>query len=191
MILPKSYLAKFWPLFATACRENLPLDADKASKDIYRLKLIMEATGCASLRLVRRDQFERLMQRVAAETEDYDAQMHWSTCDERRYLHLIGAQLNQLGQITGNPCAWSYVRGVLAQAHWPDDWRDISADMMFDVFRMLDTHRRRLLRKHGWCGARSKQPLGFLAARYYFYEGASLLYRDDMPISPQAPDPAI
>jgi len=183
MQLSKPKLSKFWRLFADAASENLPSNATTKDKDAYRHRLIQEVTGQPSLKNVTTCEFERLMQRLAAETENYDARVYWQTCQERKYVYLIGIMLSQISSITRDSHTWSYIKGVLRQAHWPEDWRDISADMDRSVFQMLDTHRRRLLRQAGWRGAIHGEPLNFCASRtYYLAANNRLVYRDDLPV---------
>lgn len=182
MHISKQKLSKFWRLFQQACADNLPRTATTADKDAYRHRIIEEATGQPSLRDVNPSDFERLMQRLSAETDDHHARLYWHTCTERRYVYLIGAQLTQISCITGEGHPWQYAKGILKQAHWPDDFNDITADMQRSVFQMLDTHRRRLLRRAGWRGAKFSQPLNFNNRRTYYYDNGVLVYRDDIPI---------
>lgn len=188
MLLSKAHTNKFWKLFQEACQESLPTGCDKATKDAWRKKLIFDSTGQTSLTRVRPgQQYERLMAATADMTDNWSERLYWSTCQERKYLHLIGACVTQIGQITQETHAWSYVKGVLKQANWPDDWQDVSSEMLHSVFMMLDTHRRRLLDRAGWAGAKHGQPLGFKPERTYIHTSTGLVYRDDLPTAPANP----
>ncbi|MCK9185790.1 MAG: hypothetical protein M0P69_21620 [Bacteroidales bacterium] len=189
MLLSKAHTSKFWRLFQDACQESLPIGCDKEVKDAFRKKIIFDSTGQTSLTRVRPgQQYELLMAATAEMSDNYDARVYWSTCQERKFIHLIGACTTQIGQIAQEPHAWSYVKGVLQQAHWPDDWQDVSSEMLHSVFMMLDTHRRRLLQRTGWAGAKHDQPLGFKPERTYIHTPAGLIiYRDDLPATPAKP----
>ncbi len=190
MKLSPAQTSKFWPLFAEACRENLPLGCDKETKDAFRRKLIFDSTGESSLtKVLPGRQFERLMSATAALTDNWQERVYWCTAKERKFVHLIGICTVQIGQIANEPHAWQYVKGVLNQAHWPSSWEDISADMLSSVFQMLDTHRRRLLDRAGWMGSEWGQPLKFHPDRTYFYTAARKLeYTDHQSVIPVKPD---
>lgn len=190
MKLSKAQQYKFWPLFKEAVTENLPIGCDKATQDAFRYKLIFDSTGKDSLTHVAPGrEYERLMAATAEMTNNWEARLYWCTAMERKFKHIIGICVTQIGQITSEPHAWNYVKGVLNQAHWPDDWQDISADMLHDVFKMLDTHRRRLLKRANWQGAKHSQPLGFHPTYTYIHTSDGLLYRDDLPVTPAKPTP--
>ncbi|MDA3923110.1 MAG: hypothetical protein PF904_00230 [Kiritimatiellae bacterium] len=190
MKLSKAQQYKFWSLFKEAVQEALPADASKAEIDAFRYKLIEDATGKTSLTLVSKcKEYDLLMAATAFCTENDQEKLYWCTTSERRFLHLIGTGLTQIGQIAKEPHAWDYVKGILHQAHWPDTWKDISDEMLHTVFKMLDTHRRRLLWKNGWRGSKHGQPLGFTITRTYFHTVSGLHYRDDLPIKPATPAP--
>jgi len=75
-----------------------------------------------------------------------------------RWRHLIGEQLLMLTEITGEDKSWEYVRGILKSQCLPESWEDIPEDRLREVFMMLDTHRRRLLKKSGRAGSLSFKP---------------------------------
>jgi len=128
------------------------------------------------------------MEATADLSEDWEAKLYWVTAQERKFLHLIGVCVVQIGQIANEPHAWQYVKGTLHQAHWPEDWMDVSSDMLHTVFQMLDTHRRRLLHRAEWQGSKFDQPLGFHPNRTYFYNAQQrLLHREDIPVTPVKP----
>jgi hypothetical protein len=124
MKLSKAQQYKFWSLFKEAVQEALPADASKAEIDAFRYKLIEDATGKTSLTLVSKcKEYDLLMAATAFCTENDQEKLYWCTTSERRFLHLIGTGLTQIGQIAKEPHAWDYVKGILHQAHWPDTWK--------------------------------------------------------------------
>lgn len=190
MKLSTPQLNKFWRLFQEALKESLPPGADKETRDAFRRKIIADSTGHNSLTKVRPGKdYELLMAATAAMTDNWESRLYWDTTLERKYIHLVGICLVQIGQISNETHAWDYVRGTLRQANWPDDWQDLSADMLSSVFMMLDTHRRRLLERAGWLGSKYGQPLKFDDTLTYVHTSSGLGYRDDAPITKATIDP--
>lgn len=189
MKLSTPQLNKFWRLFQEAIKECLPPGADKEARDGFRRKLIADSTGHNSLTTVRPGKdYELLMAATAAMTDNWQERLYWDTTLERKFVYLIGVCVVQIGQIAQEPHAWNYVRGTLHQAQWPDDWQDLSSNMLASVFMMLDTHRRRLLDRAGWQGSKYGQPLGFNDLRSYVHTSSGLGYRDDTPVTAATPD---
>ena len=86
--------------------------------------------------------------------------------------------IRQLGEITRQPVPWEYVQGIFAHLRLPATWLDIPEADLENVWKMLDTHRRRILRRdHGWLGLRDggKFPLTFDPAATYAYDTAGAL----------------
>lgn len=117
--------------------------------------------------------YDRVMYRLAVDGGDWGAASRFATGEERRMAHLVeqcARQVIELKAIEGDPAPEAvkispvgYVVGCLRQAgllvtQTPtgDWWADISGAAAFSVFRMLDTHRRRLLKRLGW-----SRPLAF------------------------------
>lgn len=189
MKLSTSQCNKFWRLFQEALKECLPPGADKAARDGFRRKIIFDSTGHDSLTKVRPGKdYELLMAATAALTDNWQERLYWDTALERKFVHLIGICVVQIGQIAQEPHSWNYVRGTLHQAHWPENWQDLSADMLSTVFQMLDTHRCRLLDRAGWMGAKHGQPLGFNELRSYIYTPSGLKYNDDISLAAAMPE---
>ena len=125
--------------------------------------------------------YDRVMYRLAVDGGDWAAASRFATGEERRMAHLVeqcARQVIELKTIEDEPRAMftpeavaaegdavAYVVGCLRQAgllvtQTPagDWWADISGAAAFSVFRMLDTHRRRLLKRLGWGGALAFDP---------------------------------
>ena len=116
------------------------------------------------------DGYDRVMYRLAVDAGDWAAAVRHATGEERRMAALVESCARQVVELkavedsaTQVGDAVAYVVGCLRQAGFlvcrtpaGDWWADISARESFAVFRMLDTHRRRLLRRIGWSG-----PLSF------------------------------
>ena len=136
--------------------------------------------------------FDRVMYRLAVDAGDWSAASRFVTGAERRMAHLVeqcARQVVELKRIEDEPrvlfaseavvakCdAVAYVVGCLrqagllvVQAGGGDWWADISGAAAFSVFRMLDTHRRRLLKRLGWSGT-----LAFDPAAAWSIDGAIL-----------------
>ena len=115
------------------------------------------------------DGYDRVMYRLALDGGDWAAAARYATGEERRMAALVESCARQVIELKAveDPAtrvgdAVDYVVGCLRQAGYivsmtltGDWWADISANQAFQVFRMLDTHRRRLLRRLGWGGTLS------------------------------------
>ena len=183
MLLSSKQTAAFWTLWARAEAEDLPRDADRRQRDTYRRSVMLRACGRASLKDVGpTGDYDRLMFAVASLAGDYQAMAYWDNAAERRTAHLIGECARQIGEIAGEPRGWEYCRGLFAQARLPSEWMDIPDGLLQSTFQMLDTHRRRLLKRdHGWRGERHGQPLGFSPSRVYIRSGLTVSYYDPLP----------
>ena len=123
--------------------------------------------------------YDRVMYRLAVDAGDWSAASRFVTGAERRMAHLVeqcARQVIELKTIEDEPAALfapetikvspvAYVVGCLrqagllvVQASGGDWWADISGAAAFSVFRMLDTHRRRLLKRLGWGGTLAFDP---------------------------------
>ncbi len=120
--------------------------------------------------------FDRVMYRLAVDAGDWGAASRFATGEERRMAHLVEQCARQVIELKAMDVAGAefldgrdpgeastaYVVGCLRQAGFlvsqtpaGDWWADISATQAFQVFRMLDTHRRRMLKRLRW------RPLAF------------------------------
>jgi len=191
MLSPKQQ-AMFWALWAKAEREELPVTSTRQERDTARRGVMFRACGRITLKDVNPTKdFDRLMYAVALLAGDYQAASYWVNAGERRTAHMIGECARQIGEIAGQPKGWEYCQAVFEQAGLPASWMDIPDDLLFATFEMLDTHRRRTLKRdHGWTGERDGTPLGFSPARIYIRRGLSLDYYDPLPVADPAADPA-
>lgn len=156
----------------------------KEAVEKYRHEVMMEEIGVEHARDVDPgDGFDRVMYRLAVDAGDWPAASRFATGEERRMAHLVEQCARQVielkaceeGTASDAGTAADYVVGVLRQAGYlvtkspsgGDWWADVSATQAFQVFRMLDTHRRRILKRLDW------RPLSFDAdAFWYFADGA-------------------
>ena len=141
--------------------------------DEYRHAVMREEVGAAHTSDVDPgDGYDRVMYRLAVDGGDWSAASRFATGEERRMAHLVeqcARQVIELKMVEEDypprgdtrDEAVAYVVGCLKQAHMPvvcagaDWWLDITGGMAFQVFRMLDTHRRRLLKRLGYGGTLS------------------------------------
>ncbi len=149
--------------------------------EAYRREVMREEAGADhSADVDPGSGYDRVMYRLAVDAGDWGAASRFATGEERRMAHLVeqcARQVIELKAIEGDPAPEAvkitpvaYVVGCLrqagllvVQASGGDWWADISGAAAFSVFRMLDTHRRRSLKRLGWGGALSFDP----AASWY------------------------
>ena len=204
--------AAFFRLLARAAdRQGVP----PAEREAWRRAVIREAVPASggSLRAVGTGaDCDRLMAAVARLAEDHRAAMRWGTAEGRRLAAMAEACARQCFEIARAvpslagrwaPGPVPYLRGVLAQAGWRDAlhaedgewWLDLDLPRLEKLFRMLDTHRRRLLRRVP-CPLREETPEGArvpmrrafaLRARYVLTLRA--LVRTEAPAAEAAPPP--
>ena len=174
--MTKAQLKPYWRAVGRAA-SALGL-VGKEAVEKYRHEVMMEEIGVEHARDVDpSDGFDRVMYRLAVDAGDWSAASRFATGEERRMAHLVeqcARQVIELKALDGDPMfvnehraahdlAVDYIVGVIAQAGYfvaespsgDEWWADISAAQAFQVFRMLDTHRRRLLRRLGYDGALS------------------------------------
>lgn len=185
MKLSSKQQSMFWAIWAKAESEEIPASATRKERDTARRDVIMNACGKRSLKDVNpTGDFDSLMYSVATLAGDYDAMSYWVIAGERRTAHMIGNCARQIGEIVGDPKGWEYCRLVLEQAQFPLDWMDIPEHLLSATFKMLDTHRRRILKRdYRWQGVRYGQPLGFNPLRNYIRTGAEVGYCDQPALS--------
>ncbi len=168
MLLTSKQTSSFWRLWARAEVEQLPSNTSRQDRDAFRHAVLRRVCGVDSLRLVRNSGFDRLMLEVASLAGDYVAMGYWCVASERRTAFMIRECARQIGELANQPHGWEYCRGVFSQAALPSSWMDIPDHLLMSVFQMLDTHRRRVLKRdYGWTGERNNQPLGFCPSRAY------------------------
>lgn len=134
--------------------------AREAQRQAYRRGVVREAAGCASVRDVRSaEEFDAVMARLWADAGDYDRAIHYRIGAERRTAHVIRVLACQLMQLKGGSeaDAHAYVGGILDQAKVPNGrdladgswWMDVAPTRLRELVQILDTERRRILRRHG------------------------------------------
>ena len=133
--------------------------------DAYRKRVMKEVCNVTSIKqLNRTSDFDAVMTRFAEDAADYQSACHFAVGSGRRLAVLIGAVCEQVMQLkcletaeTGAPAtttpAEDYLRTILNRSGnlrsnqaggW---WLDLTDTNLQAVFAMLDTHRRRLIRR--------------------------------------------
>jgi len=151
-------IAAYGVAAAMACRE-LGI-ASAMEQHEYRAKVVREETGCASVKHIRSESdYEAVMARLWMDANDYRQAANYSIGNERRMAYNVKVLAVQLMQLKSadEAGARDYIGGVLDQAGIPngrnldDDsyWMDIRPDQVMALLRMLDTERRRVLRRFG------------------------------------------
>lgn len=133
--------------------------------DAYRKRVMKEVCNVTSLKqLNRTGDFDAIMTRFAEDATDYQSACHYAVGSGRRLAVLIAAVCEQVMQLkcletaeTGAPAtttpAEDYLRSILNRSGnlrsnqaggW---WLDLTDTNLQAVFAMLDTHRRRLIRR--------------------------------------------
>lgn len=157
MKLTKSQQAVFWRSLDAACRhQGLTSGADR---DRYRRRVIAKETAKSSLKDINRtSDFDAVLMRLHADAGDYEAALRCDSGTERRWAYLVEVCALQLTQLMDDqPDPLAYVIGILNQAgykgHYTGQvwWLDLTADRLQALFQMLDTHRRRILKRTGSC----------------------------------------
>ena len=187
----------FFKVFQQACdRQCIP----PGEREAWRHEIVREACGVPSLKAVGSGaDFDRLMAHVSRLAESHGEAMRWGTAEGRRLAKMAEAAARQCFEIAQAipslaercpPDPVDYLRGVLAQAGWRDAlhaegeewWLDLDLPRLHRLFQMLDTHRRRLLRRVPFAkweefpdGSRGPMRLAFdLHARYVLTVNALL-----------------
>lgn len=148
-------MAAYWRAASAAAREvGEPVDT-------YRKRVMKELCGVDSVKkLNRTGDFDAVMSRFAEDAMDYAAATRYAVGDDRRLAAIVRICCEQIMQLVGTPAgstaAQDYIAGIIRRAHIlcgdPCDagyWLDLGADSLRAVFAMLDTHRRRLIRRFG------------------------------------------
>ena len=159
--------------------------------DAYRKRVMQEVCNVTSLKqLNRTNDFDAVMTRFAEDAADYQSACHYAVGSGRRLAVLIAAVCEQVMQLTcletaatgataTTTPAEDYLRSILNRSGnlrsnqaggW---WLDLADTHLQAVFAMLDTHRRRLIRRlnHSTSGS---VPLAFSMDIGYFLMGTRL-----------------
>ena len=187
--LTKPQIAAYFRAANAAARAlGEPLDA-------YRKRVMKEVCNATSLKqLNRTNDFDAVMTRFAEDAADYQSACHYAVGSGRRLAVLIGAVCEQVmqlkclettatGTVTTTTPAEDYLRTILNRSGnlrsnqaggW---WLDLTDTNLQAVFAMLDTHRRRLIRRlnHSTSGS---VPLAFSMDIGYFLMGTRLATYD-------------
>ena len=157
--MTKNQIKVFWPVFAAACREAGYTTAEE--KDAYRHRLMWEADKAEHLAKISPcGGFENLMQMVCLDAGDYAGAAKYTIGGERRIGAMIDDVTRQVLELEGKDTSGlarvNYAIAVLLQAGWSQVktgsaswWMDFAPDKPIKIFQMLDTHRRRLLKRRG------------------------------------------
>ena len=159
--------------------------------DVYRKRVMKEVCNVTSVKqLNRTGDFDAVMTRFAEDAADYQSACHYAVGSGRRLAVLIAAVCEQVMQlkcletaVTGAPAtttpAEDYLRTILNRSGnlrsnqaggW---WLDLTDTNLQAVFAMLDTHRRRLIRRLNHSTS-SSVPLAFSMDIGYFLMGTRL-----------------
>ena len=149
--------AAFFRAFQTASIE-LGYDTSERREE-YRKTVMREETGKEHLgQLSRTKDFDACMRRFAVDSGDFESASRFAIADDARKATLVRiccAQVLQLkGCVAGTTEAADYLAGIVEQARVPcgrdvhdsSFWMDCNPAHLLMLFRILDTHRRRLLR---------------------------------------------
>lgn len=133
--------------------------------DAYRKRVMKEVCNATSIKqLNRTSDFDAIMTRFAEDAADYQSACHFAVGSGRRLAVLIGAVCEQVmqlksleaaatGAIVTTKPAEDYLRSILNRSgNLRNDtaggwWLDLADPDLQSVFAMLDTHRRRLIRR--------------------------------------------
>jgi len=133
--------------------------------DAYRKRVMKEVCNVTSTKqLNRTGDFDAIMTRFAEDAADYQSACHYAVGSGRRLAVLIAAVCEQVmqlkcleaaatGAIASATPAGDYLRSILNRSgNLRNDtaggwWLDLPDSNLQSVFAMLDTHRRRLIRR--------------------------------------------
>ena len=155
--------------------------------DTYRKRVMKEVCNVTSIKqLNRTGDFDAVMTRFAEDAADYQSACHYAVGSGRRLAVLIAAVCEQVLQLkclettaTTTTPAEDYLRTILNRSGnlrsnqdggW---WLDLSDTNLQAVFAMLDTHRRRLIRRLNQSTS-SSVPLSFSMDVGYVLMGTHL-----------------
>ena len=155
--------------------------------DTYRKRVMKEVCNATSIKqLNRTNDFDAVMTRFAEDAADYQSACHFAVGSGRRIAVLIATVCEQVMQLkslettaTTTTPAEDYLRTILNRSGnlrsnqdggW---WLDLSDTNLQAVFAMLDTHRRRLIRRLNQSTS-SSVPLSFIMDIGYFFMGTHL-----------------
>ena len=190
--LTKPQIAAYFRAANAAARAlGEPLDA-------YRKRVMKEVCNVTSIKqLNRTNDFDAVMTRFAEDVGDYAMASKFVVGDAHRMSYLVSVVCSQVMQLKGCPAGTTaerdYLAGIIGQAHIrcdgdprePSYWLDVAPDSLRSLFAMLDTHRRRLLRRlcDGIGGLSAFDP-----GVSYELKPGGVVIRLESPISTEAPN---
>jgi len=199
--LTKKQAAMFWRTFGAACSEQGIRDKD--ARETYRRRVLLETTGKLHMgNLNRTRDYERVMMRLCQDAGDYEGACRYVGGNEKRIAALVEACLWQVMDLATIESALKvqapdsfacrndgiqYVLAICKQAgirtYTGDSqyWMDISKGLLSSVFKMLDTHRRRMLKR---CAP--DMPLKFDMGTQYFMRGGVVKATNEATEAPSA-----
>lgn len=183
-MLTKKQAALFWRCLAAAAERQAVPD-----REAYRKRILREELGVEHLRDVDRTEgFDRLMLRLAQDAEDWQGLAYYSVAGERRLADLVADCATQVLDLcpTIGVHPMAYVSGILSQSHLSsvrvdgsDYWLDLAPDDIARLLQILDTHRRRLV-KRLWIGV--DVPLRYVRGRRWHLATGGILDYSDLPL---------
>ena len=184
-MLTKKQAALFWrSLAAAAERQAVP------DREAYRKRILREECGVEHMRDIGRTEgFDRLMLRLAQDAEDWHGLAYYSVAGERRLAELVADCATQVLDLSARDTVLplAYLGGVLKQSAMSpirtvgeDYWLDLAPDDLARLLQILDTHRRRLLKR-----AHYDRNLAYVHGRRWQLWGGRPVFYD-----PPEPQPA-
>ena len=188
-MITRKQAALFWRCLAAAAQHQAEPD-----REAYRKRILREELGVEHLRDVDRTEgFDRLMLRLALDAEDWHGLSYYSVAGERRLADLVADCATQVLELSVAALGLSasahldplgYVSGVLRQSAMSpirvvgeDYWLDLAPADLARLLQILDTHRRRLI-KRLWVGIVEGRLRYVRGRRWYLATGGILDYSD-------------
>ena len=155
----------FWRAFGVACSSQGL--ASKDEREAYRKTAMREELGVEHMSQVDTGKgYDRLMARILSDAGDYEGAAKYLINDAKKIARCVEDCADQIADLTGNITdALSYIAGVLRQSNlgpvrveqnpcegYDDFWMDIPEDNLRTIFQILDTQRRRLLKRANYTG---------------------------------------
>lgn len=153
MSAPTAAQVRSYGVAAGAACRRLGIAGADACRD-YRRRVVREETGRGSLGELRTaGEYDAVMARLWSDAGDAERAVHYGVGAERRLARTVRVLAAQLMQLKGGGegGAAAYVDGVLARAGVPagSHWMDLAPTRLAQLVGILDTERRRILRRSG------------------------------------------
>lgn len=159
MKLSKPQQGAFWLAMSTACAAQL---LQGAEREAYRHRVLQEEVGCEHLADVNRtNEYDAVMARLWMDADRPDLAFHYLNSADERPLKVARDMVSQILSLRGrDPSEGAlYLKSILRQAGLDrfvtssagtaDILLDVPPELTLWLIRVLDTHRRRLLRSRG------------------------------------------